>query len=512
MICSDTLGVELEMVVIDASNGHSHCVDGFFSQLHAIKLAQQQDAQLKVAASGQVYAVQSARGNTSIDNAFNNIECAIGPIGLDCLPQGLQRLNRAIHQELNEVLCALEEEGATIANFSQHPALRIDEALYRRIRAPKPIYDYWVDCRGWDHKVGIDAKAQNSPSYGVSVARAVPSLNAMLAAAPALIALFANSPFENGQVTGLQENRLTIWPRMFKHACCPADRWLSCARERPFVDMRDYFDWMFGDHTCMQIVPYAQTFTPKGKASVYKELSDTAQVLGQPCLLDFLRGRSWPSRRLGSASAVLIEPSMAHFAFQQFAQFLDARIRFGFAREPSIEEFFAAWDSNSGIERLFESTFAYCYIEGRAPGANFPDHQILEQAGLQVAASMMISPSAIQAGLLRNAAEVDAWVECYPWKKLPALRMAAVHDGLSGKAAGETVRALCEQVLTLAENGLDPEERWMLAYPQYVLKTGINGAQRALQSYANLYGSSAERLFRVLQKRKIVSLDAISAF
>jgi len=186
------------MAVAGRTDGASHAVGPFFANLHAVKRVRRESARIKVAHDGRDIAVTSALGCTSLDNAFNNVESSIGPVGAG----GLKALDAWIRAELEAVQTALAAEDAMVLNFSEHPALAITEEIYRRIRAPKAIYDYWVKYRRWDHKVGIDAKAQNSPCTGVVVGDAVLALNIVLAASPAFIALFANSPFENGQYAG----------------------------------------------------------------------------------------------------------------------------------------------------------------------------------------------------------------------------------------------------------------------------------------------------------------------
>ncbi|THF57250.1 glutamate-cysteine ligase family protein [Pseudothauera rhizosphaerae] len=501
MVALTSLGVELEMVIADRASGASHCVGPFFANLRALKRARGMAAVLDVAYDGRDLAVSSARGCTSLDNGYNNIESAIGPVGLDGRRDGLHQLHAWTCAELAEVREALAAEGAAVLNFSQHPALAIDDEGYRRIRAPKPIYDYWIEHRGWDHKAGIDAKAQNGPTTGVGIGDAVFALNAVLAASPAFIALFGNSPFENGRVTGLRESRLTIWPRMFRQARFAADDRLHRVPARPFTDLRDYFEWMFGEGTRMQLVPCRMD-------SDYKGLRDTAWVAGHPSLLEFLRGRSWPATHLGHGGSVSVEPSVGHLAFQQFAHFLDARIRFGFVREPSLEAFFEAWERPHGMEELLASTLDFCYIEGRSPGANFADREIVDLAGEEVARSITIAPSALQAGLLRNAAALRPWLARQPWAALAELREAAVRDGLAGRAGEWPVRRLCEEVVAIAADGLEADEQWMLAYPLHVLRSGCNGADRALSAYERLAGSPAQRIGRLIEMREALFFPA----
>src|SRR5258708_27376554 len=128
---------------------------------------------------------------------------------------------------------------------------------------------------------------------------------------------------------------------------------------------------MFGAGTVMQAVPV-------DSSEGYKTAATSIQVEGDPSLLEFLRGASWKGRCLYSGQQVTLQPSIKHLEFLQFAQFLDARIRFGLQTVPSIEEFFAAWEQPRGLERLFTKHADYCYIEGRAAGANFPDGDLLD--------------------------------------------------------------------------------------------------------------------------------------
>lgn len=44
----------------------------------------------------------------------------------------------------------------------------------------------------------------------------------------------------------------------------------------------------------------------------------------------------------------------------------------------------------------------FCYIEGRVAGANFPDKRLVGLDDASVAHSVVISPTALQAGLLQN--------------------------------------------------------------------------------------------------------------
>lgn len=490
-----TIGLEMEMVVAERATGRSHAVESFFGALHALKTKRDGAAQLQDIA-GRDIAVLTPGVVSSVDNAFNNLESAIGPV--EDGPANLIELDRRIRRELDAVCAALEDEGATILNLAEHPNLSGDGGLYRKIRAPKPIYDYWNDRRGWNHAAGIDAKAQNSPSTGVACADAVKALNTLLALSPALIALHANSPFEDGRVTGLKENRLTLWPRMFDAARFQGDRTLHRLPPRPFRDLRDHFAWMFGPGTVMQCVPL-------NRQHAYKTLSGLYHIESDPCLLAFLAAPLWTGRRIGDDAAGSVVPAMHHVEFLQFASFLDARIRFRFREGPfEIAEFLAAWNRPGGLEALFAAKLDTLYIEGRAAGANFPDADLAALPDRRIPESVVLSPAALQTGLLRNLDEAARLADTIPWAALPALRAAAIRDGLDGVAGDLAIGRLCLKVVEVAARGLALEEQWMLGYAEHTLRTGMTGADRALRAYEGLTGSPAARTLAVARARSIV--------
>lgn len=489
------LGVEMEMVVARRRDGASHPVGPLFSRLCRRKAGRGEPARL-LAVDGRDLAVRAPLVSSSVDNAFNNLESAIGPVGDDGDATALHRIEALMRRELADVGAALAEEDAVVLNASQHPATHVDEAFYHAVRAPRPIYDYWVGHRGWRHSVGADAKAQNGPTTAVPVENAVVALNVVLAASPAFIAFFGNSPLEDGRPTGLKETRLTIWPRMFATARWPDDARLCRLPPKPFTGLRDYLHWMFGGVSRMQAVP-------RSFGRDYKDRKDLLRVEGDPALLDFLAMPSWRARRLDDGGAVTVRPSLRHLEFLQFSQFLDARIRYGFAAEADVDAFHRAWSRDGGIEELFGRIAAFCYIEGRAPGANFADAELAETAGEAVAASVLPAPSALQAGLLRDPGRVWRRLRRHDWRALAALREAAIRDGIAGEADGLRLRDLCAEVLDLAAAGLRPDERWMLAYPEHVLRMARNGADRTVALFERL-GGGVEALRGLTERRHAV--------
>jgi hypothetical protein len=479
-----TLGVELEMVLAHAESGSGHRVGPFFRTLQGLKTARGIPARI-CRTQGVPTGVDAPFVVSSLDNAYNNLESAIGVVP-PCRGAGdLDRLDGLIREELSLVLEALEAEGACVLNASQHPATPIDDAFYRAVRAPKPIYDDWVSHRGWNHAVGVDAKAQNGPTTGVAFDHAVRALNVLLAAAPAFIALFANSPLEAGRLTGLKETRLTMWPRMFARATYPGDDRLHRLPERRFGDLRDYFTWMFGPGTRMQAVPVGED------EAGYKARAAVARVSGAPPLLDFLRLPEWSAQRLDNGAMVSVVPAMRHLDYLQFSHFLDARIRFSLDDTLSLEAFHDAWGRDGGLEDLFSAHATSCYIEGRSPGANFADADLWNEAGDTVAASVTIAPSALQYGLLNNIAAASAALSAVPWPAVSALREAAMRDGVAGETGGISVARFCRVVLDLAYDGLTSDQAWMLRFPEHVLETARTNADRAIALYEETGGAAA---------------------
>ncbi len=485
------------MPVAHRKTGGSHQVGPYFERISAIKQARGEQVE-QISLQDRTIAVRTGTIISSIDNAFNNLESAIGPV----FDQGreLQVLNRHIRTELRDVDRALALEDAAVINFSEHPDTLITPDFYRHMLAPKPIYDYWVGYRGWNHSCGVDAKAHNGPTTGIAFAHAVDALNVLLGLSSAFIALYANSPFAAGEITPYRENRLTIWETMFATARFPCDRKLCRMPEAPFTGLKDYFRWMFGPGTRMQ-------FLVPDRCADYKKSCDLTVIENDPPVLDFLRQPTARARNFYSREEITVVPRMQHFEFLQFSQFLDARIRYALKDgEFPVQDFLAAMaDDSLSLAELFSQQTKYCYMEGRAAGANFPDRELAGLDDADVPGSVVVSPSAIQKGLLGNPGEAKQLVGRYRWADLAGLRHQAIRSGLQGEYNGIRVDVLCRQVIAVAARGLDASEQWMLAYPQYVLSRMQNGADRALARYERLSGTRARRMKQLILDRQIVA-------
>lgn len=491
-----SIGLELELPIASGRDGNDADARATLLKLLARRRQNEPSTEWLAGEDGSVLGVRSPWGLTGIDNGFNNLETAFDPLAVR-EDQALNRLARVLSDELTMLTEVLARDDAYIVNLSEHPLAGTSRARYARLRGPRRIYDHWVDTRGWDHAVGIDAKAQNGPTTGIAPADAVEALNLALLAAPAFIALHANSPFEGGRATGYKENRLRLWPRMFASARNPADLRLSEPPPAAFADLGDYFRWMFAPDTWMHAIPL--------DGMDYKRSTRLAEIEGEPGLLAFLAGGPRTARCMHSGTSHRIEPSLLHLEQLQFAQFLDARVRFEFKHYPPVDAFLDALARRGGVEALFSGIARFCYIEGRAAGNTLADAALLEEAGEAVGAAAALSASALQKGLL-NAP--DAW-RCLgatlPWPLLAGLREAAMRDGLDGSHGGVAVRALCEQVLALAESGLPQSEQWALGYARHVLARNASAADRALHFVARFNGNRREALAALVMHRRLVA-------
>lgn len=468
------------MPVADAATGLSKPVYGYLHALERVK----RDRGVIPAAPGSprltALGLSTETAECGLDNGWNLLETALHPV--TGRSDAFDRLAQRAHDELADSLKALRAQGATVLNVSQHPACPIDADWYNRVVVDRPIYNELRGYRGWHHWHGIDAKAQNGANTSMPVSQVVQGLNVLLALSAASIALFANSPLERGLVTGFKEHRLTLWPRIFGPARFSGDLKLATYPSRPFRDLADFFHWMFGPGTVSRGLPL-------GSAADYKA-GEVGLLQGAPCLHRFLHSRHWPAIQPSSGRVLRLVPQALHFVYSQIGQFLDARVRYSLAHLPDLADLLAAWRTEGGLESLFEQCGADMYLEGRAPAAGFADQILVNEAGAQVAGTVIMGPLAVQTGLLSNLPQALDLIKAWGWADLGALRRDAMRHALQHKK----VRELCRQVLSVAEEGLLPHERRWLAYPRHVLASGRTGADRLLSTWNGAVGDSQARL------------------
>ena len=479
------------MVVAHAATGQSLPVAHYFDALKA-SFAHGHGAHTvaePVLLEGRCVALQAPDAEYGLDNGFNLLETSTRPFRQS--EGGLLALADMVESSGRRVAHALAADGACVLNASQHPDCPRDAAWYDRVRVPRPIYRELVEYRGWRHQEGIDAKAQNGANVQVPVHNAVPALNVMLGLAAAHIALFANSPLESGRETGLKETRLTVWQRVFNGSRFAGDGMLAQMPPRPFLDLGDYFRWMFRPGTVSRSLPM-------GRRHDYKS-APTVLLEGDPSLAAFLSSKGWPGHRTDTGERVELKPDTAHFEHSQIGQFMDARLRYRLHELPPFDGLMAAWRLAGGLEELFEQYGAEIYIEGRCPGAGFPDQALMEEAGEQVSRSVVMSPAALQWGLLKQIKEAETLVRGHTWAELAQLRERAIRYGMSDPA----VAWLCRQVLEIAAGGLSEAERPLLDYAMYVAETGRSGAERMLDTWRAAASLNAgDRLARIVSRHR----------
>ena len=467
-VCGTFLGVELEMPVADQTSGVSRPVIQYFAALAQQKYTQQLNVR-SIVLRDKVVAIQTELADCGLDNGFNLLETAVAPVGLDA--GGLLGLADRLHQELEDTLMALQPDQLTVLNAAQHPYASRSAQSYQWLCVPRPIYKELIDYRGWRHHVGIDAKAQNGANTSMPASQLIAAVNAGIAVvAPVSIALFANSPLEDGELTPFLENRLTLWERICAKTRFPADIKLHTYPKRPFYNLADYFMWMFGKDTV------ARSITLDSKD--YKSATPY-YLVDQPSLVEFLQSSAWTAQQAITAETITVPPESRFFVEAQVEMLLDARIRYRLAHMPELKTLLAAWEKPDGLERLFEDCGICAYIEGRAAGANFADARLLQLAGPAVAATVLTAPSALQLGLYRQLDAVSQLINRWGWNTLGKLRQRAVRSSVDD----DEVYRLCQEVVAIAKQGLEPGEKKLLAYVDYVLAHRQSGAHRLLQSW-----------------------------
>ncbi len=506
---NEKFGAELEKTIVSKKDGSSHHVtDVFFNELskqasHRHTFDHLHNLKDKKGKTVAVGVVSQDLGEQGLDNGFNLLETALPPF------ETLQELHKAIQLDISTTQKALQAEDAFAINLSIHPLAPRDMKTYKKFVVPKGVYDFlWQ--RGWDHSAGIDARAQNSPSTQVAVSQAADALTVIIGASAANIALFANSPFEEGKISQYKENRLMMWERMMSGSTVAGDRRLIRFPDKPFQNLAQYFQWMFGGDSGIYFV------MPSQSAVGYKNAKDDIMIVdGNPPVLDYLDGKTWKARNLseiitGTAiKAYEVSPEIAHMEVLQFAQFeAGGRIRYSLKKDGfPVAEFVAACKETSQmkVEEIFEAHAHFMYIEGRAPGSNLPDRE-LYAAGKEIALSVATSPSALQAGLIRNLDKTKKYIEHFPWGQLSKLRDVAIEQGLDGVVEDLSVYTFTQRILDLAAEGLSTEEQTFLAYPQWVLQQKQNGADRALAFVNEKQKTmSLERALReLIQLREVV--------
>ncbi|MBI3984649.1 MAG: hypothetical protein HY344_01720 [Candidatus Levybacteria bacterium] len=499
-----TFGLELEKPISSSISGQPHGVSAqFFIRLKQMAAKRKQNPHFHL---------------SDVDN-----KTVIGVISKDLMEQGLDngsnlqetalpyttsidKLFAKIELDLKTVQDSLKKENATIINFANHPLGKTDLKTYKKFVALKGIYPYiWY--RGWNHAAGIDAKAQNSPTTGVNIDDAADAVSVIIGASAAFIGIFANSPFENGKRSNFKESRLSLWNEMMKNAKVEGDRRTVNFPNKRFHTLAQYFDWMFGQDSGIHFV------LGEGNGQNYKGLGDRVLIIeNSPPVLTYLSKKTWKARALKDVlegiteNVFIVKPNILHLEAMQFAQFTGARIRFGLKNDRfPLREFVMACkkQNKKDVEKIFNQFANFTYIEGRDAGANFADREILA-AGEDIAKSVAISPSALQAGLINNLKEATSFIDSFNWNDLGKLRNEAIKNGLGGRYKNIKVYDYAKKIVEIAKKGLSASDQKYLLYIDWVLKTKKNGADRAIEFIEKQNMPFNKALLKLIKEREIL--------
>lgn len=475
---ANTFGAEIEKPISDIQSGTPHGVtQEFFRNL--AKQSEQRGEHPHLHSSDiqdTVLGVISEIGEQGLDNGFNNQETSTAVLN------SLEELGDVLDLDINTIQTALAAEGATAINLSNHPLGSTDEESYKAFVAPKSVYDL-IRWRGWNHQAGIDAKAQNSPSTGVEFYEAADAVTTIIGAGAAFVGIFANSPYSEGKASGLMESRLGIWDTMMENSRVKGDVRVSRFPDEPFNSLTDYFMWTHGGDSGIHFV------IGGSNDAGYKSAGDRLLIVdGDPNVMDYLASPKVKAHKftdvlagVENPASIDVVPNISHMEAMQFAQFAGARIRYSLSGTndfPTAEFAEACKAGNSQkVDDILRPHVKSIWIEGRDPGNNLPDSEL---AAAGVADSVIVAPSVLQAGLIKNLGEARSFIDRFNWKQLGELRATAIRDGLDGEVAGISVRNFSNAIYNIAMRGLSAEDQKMLRYVEYVFANG-NGAERAIE-------------------------------
>jgi hypothetical protein len=466
-------GLEAEKTFVIRATGEPLPVgSAYFDELATIKATRGASKVKRVIDGAHQVGIETEWGTEGLDGSFHIGESSTVPISES--EGGLRELARRTLVELGECQHALNSEKGSIINMSNNPLVIKDDRSVKKYAIPRPE-SYARQIRGWDHAATIDACVQNSPSTSVNPFEAADAMTVTIGLGAVFIALFANSPFSQGALTGLRESRLKMWEQYFAHSTVAGDQELIKPPVRPFYNLRDYFEWIYSHPRSLYFV--------MDQIDSYEQKMPIL-IQDNPAVLDYIRQDSAIGTVFPSGKSVQIKPKLGHFERNQFMQFFGARLRFTFrdANKDArvLSEVLAGEDDE--VERFMADECSNMYIEGRDPGATFADNELEDTAPATIR-SVFISPSALQGGLLGNLRESKRIISQIGWDNLMGMREAAIHNGIRAMYDGIPVANVVDMALAAAAGGLAASEHWMLEYPEHVLRTNTNGADRLIKRY-----------------------------
>ncbi len=415
------------------------------------------------------YTKDKATIHASFDCVYSNIELAIGPYS------SLEELHKNVKSTYNDTLDAVEEHDAYILNFAEAPNQSISKERYKDFVLDKLLYKYFTEHRKMKHHIGSDAKAQISPSTEIAPKDAILALNTVLKLSPIFFALYANSPFEEGKYTGFAENRAHMWKNEFQETIFKVDRLSLSLPPTFFSSWHHYIKWIYNRN--VPTLPFAI------KGENLKNAPDLYTIPSNPDLISYLKQEKWEAYSIINNKKIILSSSLDELILQQMTTFFDARLRYVFTDElPKKADFLNAYEKGGKyFDDYYTSYLSSCYIENRAPGSQCPDEE-LKNTKPDVCENIHISVCAFQAGILRNADEINAYLEKSEYlKKYTLFRELAIKDSIKAKDAQIALHTLSYDIVNLAKKALNSQEKIMLNYIYYVLEEKKSAADRALE-------------------------------
>lgn len=400
------------------------------------------------------------------------IELAIGPY------ENLADLHKATSTTYNELMDIVAKDNASVLNFAELPNQPVSKDAYNKQALDKTFYYYMRDVRGFSHYVGVDGKTQLSPSTGIEIKKAMNALNLITKLSPLFIALYANSPFEEGKDTGVAENRLSLWEREFATSIFPQDKELYCNPKTLFTSWKHYFEWMYGRN-----IPFFALCADKEQG--FKVNHELCYLTDAPDMMTFLRKDNWKAKDVCTHKELRIKPHIKDFIDQQFLLFSDARARYNFdCEKTSIKEFLYAFDKGPDFfEDYVAELFTYAYIENRVSGSCSPDRQLKEMLQSEednILKSVHISISALQAGILRNAEAIEKYLESIAYfESYDMYKDEAIKFALQGHVKGINIVSTFLEIVKQARQACNATEEKYFSYIEYSLEEKVCGADRA---------------------------------
>ena len=452
------------MVVARRGSGLSHPVVRYFDTLAGLKRGR--DATARVAAQGgRDIAVLGEHGVSGVDNGFNLLETSFAPVGPGWRPGPAGPPGMAGTADARAALAA---EDAVLLNASEHPAARWIQSGIAGCARPAPSTTSWwtiaAGCTAWAstprRRTALHLRAggaglprpERGPGPGTGGHRAVRQQP-------------AGRPRNRPEGKPPDHVGPHVPPRALRRRSLPAAAAAPAVRGpgRPFpLDVRPRHDQ-----------PRAA-----GRALAGLQRAAPLYLRDAPC-------PAFSRRRAGPPATARPAGNHRWFPRPRISSIRSSPISWTRAGATSTRRSTCASCARCGTKSC-SSAWARRAIEGRAPGAVFPDRQLADEAGADVArsaAGALCSWPAAQPGPGRSA---DARLGLAPIARLApdchprcAGRRCRPCPG-AGRGPGRPRRT-------------GTRDRPWLAYASHCVATRSTGADRMLRLWRS-GGDSAARL------------------